>query len=65
MRATIVDAFSYNFRVVVPEECVADRAELSHKVSLLDIHMKYGDVLPLKEVLRYLRRIGHKNRKEK
>ena len=57
VRATVVDAFSYNFRVMVPVECVADRAELSHKVSLLDIHMKYGDVLPLNEVIRYLKRI--------
>ena len=54
VRATVVDAFSYNFRVIVPFECVGDRAELSHKVSLLDIHMKYGDVLSLKEVVRYL-----------
>ena len=54
VKATVVDAFSYNFRVIVPYECVADRAELSHKVSLLDIHMKYGDVLPLREVIRYL-----------
>jgi len=57
VRATVVDAFSYNLRVVVPEECVADRVELSHKVSLLDIHMKYGDVLPLNQVIRYLKRI--------
>jgi hypothetical protein len=42
---------------MVPVECVADRAELSHKVSLLDIHMKYGDVLPFNEVIRYLKRI--------
>jgi len=57
VRAAVVDAFSYNFRVIVPVECVADRAELSHKVSLLDIHMKYGDVLPLNAVIRYLKRI--------
>lgn len=60
VRATIVDAFSYNFRVIVPVECVADRVGLSHRVSLLDIHMKYGDVLSLKEVLLYLRKIGRK-----
>jgi len=54
VRATVVDAFSHNYRVIVPEECVADRSELSHKVSLLDIHMKYGDVLPLRDVLAVL-----------
>jgi nicotinamidase-related amidase len=56
VRATVVDAFSNNFRVVVPEECVADRGELSHKVNLFDIHMKYGDVRPLADVLAHLRR---------
>jgi maleamate amidohydrolase len=63
VRAAVVDAFSYNFRVIVPVECVADRAELSHKVSLLDIHMKYGDVLPLDEVIRYLKRIREQGTK--
>lgn len=54
VRATVVDAFSYNFIVVVPEECVGDRGVVSHKVSLFDMHMKYGDVAPLSEVLSYL-----------
>ena len=50
VRATAVDAFSHNFRVIVPEECVADRVQTSHAVALFDIHMKYGDVVPLAEV---------------
>ncbi len=45
VRATAVDAFSHNLRVVVPEECVADRARVPHAVALFDIAMKYGDVL--------------------
>jgi nicotinamidase-related amidase len=54
VRATVIDAFSHNLRVLVPVECVADRGELSHKVNLFDIHMKYGDVLPTEEVIAYL-----------
>jgi maleamate amidohydrolase len=54
VRATVVDAFSFNFRVIVPIECVADRAELSHKVSLMEMHMKYADVLSLEEVLKHV-----------
>jgi nicotinamidase-related amidase len=54
VRATVVDAFSYNFMVLVPEECVGDRGLVSHKVSLFDIHMKYADVLTLKETSGYL-----------
>ncbi|MDP2727891.1 MAG: isochorismatase family protein [Dehalococcoidia bacterium] len=57
VRATVVDAFSYNYRVIVPEECSGDRAVLSHKVSLLDMHMKYADVAPLRRVEEYLGRL--------
>jgi maleamate amidohydrolase len=54
VRATVVDAFSYNYKVIVPEECVGDRSQISHKVSLLDINMKYGDILKLDQVLEWL-----------
>lgn len=45
VRATVIDAFSHNFRVIVPHECVADRAQISHAVTLFDIHARYGDVM--------------------
>ena len=54
VRATVVDAFSQNYYVIVPEECVADRSVVSHKVNLFDMHMKYADVVPLSTVLDYL-----------
>jgi maleamate amidohydrolase len=50
VRATVVDGFSHNFRVIVPAECVGDRAALPHKVSLFDMDMKYSDVMDLDEV---------------
>lgn len=52
--ATVVDGFSYGFKTIVPVECAADRSQISHKVSLFNIHMKYGDVLPSAEVEKYL-----------
>jgi nicotinamidase-related amidase len=55
VRATVVDAFSYNFLVVIPEECVGDRGVVSHKVSLFDMHHKYADVVPLEQVTGWLR----------
>jgi maleamate amidohydrolase len=58
VRATVVDAFSYNYIVVVPEECSADRGVLPHKINLFDIHQKYGDVLPLDDVIAYLERVA-------
>ena len=54
VRATVVDGFSYNFRVIVPVECCGDRAALPHKVNLFDMHMKYADVLGLDEVIEHL-----------
>jgi len=51
IRATVVDAFSHNYRVVIPEECVGDRSEISHEVELFDMDMKYADVLLLDELL--------------
>jgi maleamate amidohydrolase len=54
VRATAVDAISYNFRVGIPEPCVWDRGELTHKVNLFDLQQKYCDVLELDEALAYL-----------
>lgn len=54
VRATVVDAFSYNYRVVVPEEAVADRSPLSHKVNLLDMAVRYADIVSLDWTKQYL-----------
>jgi maleamate amidohydrolase len=54
VRATVVDAFSLNYRVVLAEEGCFDRSEASHAVSLCDMHAKYADVVPTAEVLSYL-----------
>ena len=53
VRATVVDAAAYNFIPVVVEECVGDRGIVSHKVNLFDMHMKYADVVSLKETIDY------------
>ena len=54
VRATVVDAFSYNYPVIIPLECVGDRSLISHKVSLFDMHMKYAEVMDLQEVIELL-----------
>ena len=56
VRGTCLDAFNYNYRVIVPQECVCDRGATSHKVALFEIQMKYGDVLPTAEVLQQIER---------
>jgi maleamate amidohydrolase len=45
VRATCVDAIGRNFDVAVVEDCVFDRISVSHKVALLDLWMKYCDVI--------------------
>lgn len=54
VRATVVDAFSYNFKVAVVEECVFDRGQASHKINLFDMQAKYADVVSLEAAQRYL-----------
>ncbi len=58
VRATVVDAFSYNFKVIVPIECVADRGKVPHQINLFDMDMKYADVMPLSDVLKHLASIS-------
>jgi maleamate amidohydrolase len=55
VRATVVDGFSFNYRMSVVEECTFDRGQASHAVNLFDMHQKYADVVPLDETLEYLR----------
>lgn len=45
VRATVVDAYSLGFDVVVVEDATFDRSPLSHKVSLFDMHLKYATVV--------------------
>lgn len=54
IRATVIDAFSNNFRTVVVEEAVFDRGEVSHKINLFDMQQKYADVVSIDEAKRYL-----------
>jgi nicotinamidase-related amidase len=52
VRATVVDAFSYNYRVVVPVDAVADRAPLSHRVELLHMGTRYADLVRTSDLVR-------------
>jgi maleamate amidohydrolase len=54
LRASTVDAYSYNFKVIIPEETAFDRFQASHAVNLFDLNCKYADVIPTDEVAAYL-----------
>jgi nicotinamidase-related amidase len=58
VRASVVDAFAYNFRVLVAQDAVYDRSAVSHAVNLFDMSEKYADVAPTAEVIAKLAAIG-------
>src|SRR5262249_512325 len=55
VRGTVVDGFAYNFRVLVPHDCVYDRSQVSHAVNLFDMSEKYADVMTAGEAIERLR----------
>ena len=55
VRGTVVDAFSLNFKVAVPFDCVYDRGATSHKVNLFDMSQKYADVMPVTDLIARLK----------
>jgi nicotinamidase-related amidase len=54
VRASVVDGFSYNYKMVVVEDCTFDRGEASHAINLFDMHMKYADVVSLDAASDYI-----------
>jgi maleamate amidohydrolase len=51
VRATVIDAMSWNFRPVVARDCVGDRALGPHEANLFDIGQKYADLLSAREII--------------
>jgi nicotinamidase-related amidase len=54
VRASVVDAAAFRYRVQVVEECCFDRHETTHALNLFDMHQKYADVIPLAQALEHL-----------
>ena len=54
VRATAVDAASHGFRPAVVPDAVADRIQLSHAATLLDLWMKYADLMSVADVETYV-----------
>ncbi len=55
VRATVVDSLSRSYRTIVPEECVADKHESPHFANLYDMSLKYADVVPVAEVIDFMK----------
>jgi maleamate amidohydrolase len=54
VRASAVDAFQRDYRVLVVRECVEDRWPASHERALFEVQAKYGDVVSLEQALELL-----------
>ncbi|MBI4537614.1 MAG: isochorismatase family protein [candidate division NC10 bacterium] len=54
VRATVVDGCSSGYRVIVPRECVGDRAPGPHEANLFDMDQKYADIVATDDVITYL-----------
>ncbi len=55
VRATVVDSLSRSYRSIVPIECVADKHESPHFANLYDMALKYADVIPVEEVMAFMK----------
>jgi maleamate amidohydrolase len=51
VRASVIDAMSWNFRPVVAKDCVGDRALGPHEANLFDMGQKYADLLPSQDIM--------------
>ena len=54
IRASAIDSMQYEFRTIVVEEAVGDRAAGPHEANLFDIDSKYADVVSLESALKAL-----------
>jgi maleamate amidohydrolase len=61
IRASVIDAFSYGFRVAVPEDCVGDVEEGPHHDNLRDVGRRYADVVTLDQTLGYIEQVRRRN----
>lgn len=58
IRASVIDAYAYKFKVLIPWTCVFDRAIVPHKVNLFDMKAKYADLMSLEELSTYFQGVS-------
>jgi maleamate amidohydrolase len=51
VRASVIDAMSWNFRPIVATDCVGDRALGPHEANLFDMGQKYADLLTAQDIM--------------
>jgi nicotinamidase-related amidase len=53
VRASVVEATSYRYRIGVVGECCFDRTQASHWINLFDMQQKYGEVIDVQAAADY------------
>ncbi len=64
VRASINDAFSLGFRVMVPEDCVGDHDRTAHEQNLKDVERRYADITDSGNVILEIERWRKANAKD-
>lgn len=64
VRASINDAFSLGFRVMVPEDCVGDHDRAAHDQNLKDVERRYADITDSGNVILEIERWRKANAKD-
>ena len=54
VRASVLDAFSLNYRITLAEEGCFDRSQASHAINLCDMNAKYADVVKTGEAIEFI-----------
>lgn len=51
VRATAIDGMGMNFRLIIAEDCVGDRAPGPHEANLFDMRQKYADLMTAQAIM--------------
>jgi maleamate amidohydrolase len=55
VRASVIDAFSLGFRVMVPHDCVGDHDPVAHEQNLKDVERRYADIIDAEAAIAAIR----------
>lgn len=64
VRASVNDAFSLGFRVMVPHDCVGDHDQAAHDQNLKDVERRYADIIDSATAIAEIERWRQANRKD-
>lgn len=64
VRASVNDAFSLGFRVMVPHDCVGDHDQAAHDQNLKDVERRYADIIDSATAIAEIERWRQANQKD-